>query len=147
MPENKGRPNRLGIWGWLGGGRWGAERYLYTLHRLTGLGVLFYFLLHIIVTSSRALGQASWEAAMGKVTGPLFTIGEYLVFVALAFHAANGIRLVLIELGFGVGKPIEPVYPYKTSLNVQRPLAIIAMLLAAVLIVMGGLDFFVLGTH
>lgn len=147
MPENHGRPNRLGIWGWLGGGRWGAERYLYTLHRLTGLGILFYFLLHVVVTSSRALGQASWEAAMGKVTGPLFTIGEYLVFVALAFHAANGIRLVLIELGFGVGKPIEPVYPYRTSLNVQRPLAIIAMLVAAVLIVMGGLDFFVLGTH
>jgi succinate dehydrogenase / fumarate reductase cytochrome b subunit len=145
MLESKGRPNRLGIWGWLGGGRWGFERYVYTLHRVTGLGILAYFLLHIVVTSSRALGQASWQAAMGKVTGPLFTLGEYLVFVAFAFHAVNGIRLVLVELGFGVGKPIEPVYPYKTAVDFQRPLAVGAMLIAAVLVVLGGLDFFVLG--
>jgi len=65
MLQNKGRPNRLGVWGWLGGGRWGWERYLYTLHRLTGLGLLAYFLMHIIVTSTRALGRQPWENAMG----------------------------------------------------------------------------------
>ena len=86
-------PNRLGIWGWLGGGRWGFERYLYTLHRLTGLGLLAYFLLHIVVTSCARLGEQSWEASMARVAGPLFVVGEYLVFAAFAFHAANGIRL------------------------------------------------------
>lgn len=147
MLETKGHPNRLGLWGWLGGGRWGYERYLYALHRVTGVGLLVYFLLHIVVTSSRALGQASWEAAMGRVTGPIFVIGEFLVFAAFAFHALNGLRLVLIELGFAVGKPFEPVYPYKTSVNVQRPLSILVMLLAAIVVVLGGLDFFVLGGH
>ncbi len=137
--------NRLGIWGWLGGGRWGAERYLYTLHRLTGLGLLTYFLLHILVTSSRALGQEAWQQAMNAVTGPLFKVGEFMVFLAFAFHAVNGIRLGLIELGFGVGGPIEPVYPYRTSLDVQRPLAVVVLLLAAVLVVMGTLNFWVLG--
>ncbi len=34
--------NRLGILGWLGKGKWGLERYLYILHRLTGLAILFY---------------------------------------------------------------------------------------------------------
>ena len=147
MMENKARPNRLGIWGWLGGGRWGYERYLYTLHRLTGLGLLAYFLLHIVVTSSRALSPERWKAAMDSVSGPIFVLGEYLVFVAFAFHAINGVRLAIVELGWGVGKPIEPVYPYRTSVDVQRPLAIAAMLLAAVLVVVGGLDFFVLGKH
>lgn len=144
MLEAKGHPNRLGLWGWLGGGRWGVERYLYALHRLTGLGILTYFLLHIFVTSSRAFGQAAWQNAMGKVTGPLFTVGEYLVFAAFAFHAFNGIRLVCIELGFGIGKPFEPVYPYRTSVDVQRPLAIIVLVIAAALAVVGGLNFFVL---
>jgi succinate dehydrogenase / fumarate reductase, cytochrome b subunit len=144
MLESKGHPNRLGVWGWVGGGRWGMERYLYTLHRLTGLGLLAYFLMHIVVTASRALGKASWEQAMNAVTGPLFKLGEYLVFVAFAFHAVNGIRLGLIELGFGVGRPIEPVYPYRTSLDVQRPLAVVVLLLAAVVIVMGTLNFWVL---
>jgi len=147
MLETKGRPNRLGVWGWLGGGRWGYERYMYALHRVTGVGLLVYFLLHIVVTSSRALGQASWEAAMGRVSGPIFVVGEFLVFAAFAFHALNGLRLVLIELGFAVGKPFEPVYPYKTSVDVQRPLSILAMLLAAIVVVLGGLDFFVLGGH
>lgn len=147
MLEIKGHPNRLGLWGWLGGGRWGYERYMYALHRVTGVGLLVYFLLHIVVTSSRALGQASWQAAMGRVTGPIFVIGEFLVFAAFAFHALNGLRLVLIELGFAVGKPFEPVYPYKTSVDVQRPLSILAMVLAAIVVVLGGLDFFVLGGH
>ena len=144
MLEYKGRPNRLGIWGWLGGGRWGAERYLYTLHRLTGLGLLAYLLMHILVTSARALGQQAWQQAMATVAGAIFTLGEYAVFVAFAFHAINGIRLVLIELGIGVGRPIEPIYPYRTSVNVQRPLAVGVMIVAAVLVVLGGLDFFVL---
>jgi len=142
----KGYPNRLGIWGWVGGARWGPDRYLYTLHRITGLALLFYFLMHILVTSSRALGRGAWEQTMARVTGPFFTIAEFLVFAAFVFHAVNGIRLVLVELGFAVGKPIEPIYPFRTSLDVQRPLAVGALLVAAALAVAGALDFFVLGT-
>ncbi len=144
MLGTKGYPNRLGIWGWLGGGRWGLERYLYTLHRVTGLGLLAYFLLHILVTSSRAFGEASWEAAMGRVAGPVFVVGEFLVFVAFAFHALNGIRLGLVELGIATGKPIEPVYPYRTSVDVQRPLAIAVMVLTALVVLAGAADFFLL---
>ena len=144
MLKARSRPNHLGLWGWLGGGRWGAERYLYSLHRVTGLGLLLYFVLHVVMTSSRALGQASWEAAMARVTGSwVFVAGEYLVFVAFVFHGLNGVRLALVELGFAVGRPIEPVYPYRTSVDVQRPLAVGAMLLTALLVVAGGLDFFV----
>lgn len=144
MLDTKGHPNRLGLWGWLGGGRWGLERYLYTLHRLTGLGLLAYFLLHIVVTSARAFSEAAWQESMARVTGPLFVVGEYLVFVAFAFHGLNGLRLVLVELGWAIGKPIEPIYPYKTSVDVQRPLALGVMVLAGLLIVAGGADFFLL---
>jgi succinate dehydrogenase / fumarate reductase cytochrome b subunit len=141
MIENKGRPNRLGLKGWMVGGRWGFERYLYTLHRLTGLGLLAYFVLHIGITSARAFGQGAWTSAMGAVTGPVFKFGEYLVFAAFAFHAVNGIRLALVELGFAIGQPIEPVYPYRTSVDEQRPLAIGVMILAAILAIVGGIGF------
>jgi succinate dehydrogenase / fumarate reductase, cytochrome b subunit len=147
MLDNKGHPNRLGIWGWLGGGRWGFERYLYTLHRLTGLGLLCYFLLHIFVTSARAYGQDAWATSMGRVTGGLFTAGEFLVFAAFAFHAANGVRLALIELGFAIGKPIEPVYPYRTSVHEQRRLAIGVMVVAGLVLAAGGYNFFVHLSH
>jgi succinate dehydrogenase/fumarate reductase cytochrome b subunit len=81
---------------------------------------------------------------MGTVGGPVFKFGEYLVFVAFAFHAINGIRLGINELGFGVGPPIEPVYPYRTSLDFQRPLVVGVLLLAAIIVVMGTLNFWVL---
>jgi len=140
MADIKRHDNRLGLWGWLGGGRWGVERYAYILHRVTGLGILFYFLIHIFVTSFRARGVYLWvEGAF--FDQPMFKIGEYLVFVAFAYHALNGVRLILVELGFAVGKPIEPIYPYKTSLNVQRPLLIVMMVLTAILVAVGGYEF------
>ena len=129
--------NRIGIWGWLGGGRWGIERYAYSLHRLTGLAVLLYFLLHIVVTSLRAKGIYLWTGS-GFFHKPIFRFGEYLVFAAFAYHACNGIRLVLVELGVAIGKPIEPVFPYKTSLRVQRPLLIAVMIVALILLAAGG---------
>ena len=149
MAEAKRYPNRLGVKGWAVGGRWGPERYLYTLHRITGLGILFYFLLHILVTSTRAGlfgGQKAWEFLMGTFSYELlgvaiFKWGELSVYAAFVFHALNGIRLVLVELGFAVGRPEEPVYPYKSSLDKQRPLVWIVLALAAALVAAGGYDF------
>jgi succinate dehydrogenase / fumarate reductase cytochrome b subunit len=140
MPEVKRQDNRLGLWGWLGGGRWGVERYAYILHRVTGLGILLYFLMHIVVTSLRAKGIYLWVEG-GFFHQPIFKAGEFLVFAAFAYHAMNGIRLVLVELGVAVGRPIEPTYPYKTSLTVQRPLLIVMMMLAAILFAAGGYQF------
>lgn len=142
--HTRGHPNRLGIRGWVAGGRWGYERYLYTLHRISGLALLAYFVMHLFVTSARALGPESWEQAMGAVSGPLFRLGEYGVFAAFAFHGVNGVRLALIELGWAVGRPIEPVYPYATSVGRQRRLARAVLMIAAVVALWGGLDVFVL---
>jgi succinate dehydrogenase/fumarate reductase cytochrome b subunit len=106
------------------------------------------------VTSARASGAGAWETSMGRVSGPpgtarglFFTAGEFLVFAAFAFHAFNGIRLALVELGFIIGRPIEPVYPYRTSVHEQRPLAIVMMLAAGLLLVTGGYNVFVHYSH
>jgi succinate dehydrogenase / fumarate reductase, cytochrome b subunit len=139
MAEIKRYDNRLGVRGWVGGGRWGLERYAYILHRVTGLAILLYFLMHIFVTSLRATGVYLWEQG-SFLHGPVFRLGEFLVFMAFAFHAFNGIRLVLVELGFAVGKPIEPIYPYRTSVHVQRPLLLSMMVLAAVMVAAGGYE-------
>ncbi|NQU03657.1 MAG: hypothetical protein HQ589_05870 [Syntrophaceae bacterium] len=137
--------SHLGITGWVGGGRWGLERYLYSLHRITGIGILLFFMIHIFESSTRILGMESWNAVMGIMEYPIFKIGEALVIIGFAFHAINGIRLILIELGFAVGKAEEPVYPYKSSINVQRPLAVIMLVICILLIAAGGYDLLVLG--
>jgi succinate dehydrogenase / fumarate reductase cytochrome b subunit len=135
------KTNRLGVGGWLVGGRYPIDRYLYTLHRLSGLGILAYFFIHIIVTTMRIRGAESWESIMGGFEGPLFKVGEFLIFAAFAFHAMNGVRLVLTELGYGMGGPMLPIYPYKNAVRRARPVFIVVMLIALVILLIGGYDF------
>jgi succinate dehydrogenase / fumarate reductase cytochrome b subunit len=134
--------NNLGLLGWLSGGRYGFERYAYSLHRLTGLSILAYFLMHIFVTGTRLNGSDAWEKIMASFHHPIFKLGEFLVFLAFIFHAVNGIRLVLVELGYSIGKPGLTAYPYRYSTMRQRPLFVIVMILAAALMVIGGADFY-----
>lgn len=134
--------NRLGLQGWIAGGRYGLERYAYTLHRITGLGILAYFLMHIFVTARRLGGPEQWDQTMEFFSNPLFRTGEFLVYLAFAFHAINGIRLLIVEQGFMLGKPGLPSYPYSHSVLRQRPLLVFVMIVAAVLVLFGGTDFY-----
>ena len=135
------RKNNLGIAGWVFGGRYGADRYVYALHRITGLGMLFYFLMHIFVTGRRLGGREQWEATMDFFHNPMFLVGEFLVFLAFVFHAVNGIRLILVELGLLIGKPGLPTYPYGYSTLRQRPAMIGFLCIVAILAVIAGVDF------
>ncbi len=142
MKERKGEPNNLGVLGWAIKGRWGMARYLYTLHRITGLGLIFYFVLHIFVTSTRVSGPEIWNRVMGSLSSGVFVVGEFLIFAAFAFHMFNGIRLILIEFGFAVGKAEEPVYPYESSVDVQRPLSIGMLALTVIVVIIGAVRYF-----
>ncbi len=147
MAQAKQYNNKLGILGWVFGGRWGIERFAFSLHRLTGLGLVSYFLLHIFVTSSRLLGKDVWESTMGFLSHPFFKIGELFLYFAFVFHAINGIRLILIELGLVVGKAEEPIYPYQSSINTQRPLFFVCMVIAALFVLLGGYNFLIVNGH
>ena len=65
-----------------------------------------------------------------------------MLFAAAVFHAMNGVRLLLTELGFFLGKPKEPVYPYSTSVKRHRPLTYVIMVLAGLIMLLGGSSFF-----
>ena len=134
--------NRLGLKGWAYAGRYSFERYLYLGHRLSGLGLIAYMILHIIETANRMRGEEAWAELMALFASPPFKVIEYLLFAAAVFHAVNGVRLLLTELGFFLGKPKEPVYPYSTSVKRHRPLTYIIMALAGLIMVLGGSSFF-----
>ncbi len=140
MTESKAGQQQLGIVRWLTGRRHGFEGYLYVLHRISGVTLLLFLTLHVFVTSARVFGEETWQGLMSLTHSPILRLFEYLVFVAFVFHATNGLRLILIELGIAVGKAETPVYPYRGSLHKQRPLMIVLMIIAGVLIVIGGFD-------
>jgi hypothetical protein len=54
----------------------------------------------------------------------------------------NGVRLMLIELGFFLGRPREPIYPYSSSVMRHRPLTYVIMVLAGFIILLGGSSMF-----
>ncbi|HEX7364913.1 MAG TPA: hypothetical protein VF366_07100 [Dehalococcoidia bacterium] len=115
------RPNQLGIIGWFYAGNYKLERYLYILHRVTGLGILLFLVFHLTATTFfRIQGEEVWNAAMGFLSNPLFKAGEYLVAAAFAIHMLNGFRLILQELGFLMAKPVPPIYPFSDSLRKKR---------------------------
>lgn len=130
-------PNRLGIRGWVHAGRYPIERYLFTLHRLSGIGLVLYLPLHVWVTSRRLQGPEVWERTMATLSHPIFVVGELLILAAFVYHALNGLRLILGHLGYTLGKPAEPVYPYPVALRRQRPLTVAMMILAAAFIAVG----------
>lgn len=140
------RRNNLGVGGWAWGGNYKLERYLYLLHRITGLGIILFGFFHLIETTFfRIQGQTMWEATMALLGKPWFEIGLYLVAVAFVFHALNGLRLMLQEFGFALGKPTRPIYPYKDALRKKRPWTVFLVAVIVILALVFLFDFIVAG--
>jgi succinate dehydrogenase / fumarate reductase, cytochrome b subunit len=77
-----------GSWAWI-------------LHRLTGLGLTLYILVHIIALTGLLKGEAAFNEEMKMFSSPIFLVGEWLLGVLVMFHAINGVRIVLIDFGNG----------------------------------------------
>jgi len=127
---------------WLFGARRGIEAYVFLLHRLTGLILLGFVVAHILLGASRLVSMSLWAELMALTRSPWVAGLEYLLLFAFAFHAFNGLRLILVEFGIGIGEPEQPVYPYRGSNLRQRPVLIVMMLLAALLIVSSQFELF-----
>jgi succinate dehydrogenase / fumarate reductase cytochrome b subunit len=122
------RNNREGLIGWLNPGRYGWERFSYWLQRLTGVGLLAYFVAH-----------DAWAAMLELTQTPMGHMILMLVIGMSTFHSVNGIRLIFTHGGKGLGKPGRPEYPYDAvSLNYKQKSGIwIALILAAVAMLYG----------
>jgi succinate dehydrogenase / fumarate reductase cytochrome b subunit len=132
--EVEHRQNYLGAGGWAWGGNYKLERYLYLLHRITGLGIILFGFFHLIETTFfRTQGQTIWEATMTLLEKPWFEAGLYLVSVAFTLHALNGLRLILQEFGLALGRPSRPIYPYQDALRKKRPWTVILVIVIVAL--------------
>lgn len=74
----------IGQWSWV-------------LHRITGLGVLFFLVLHVIDTSWASFFPLQYEEAIKIYQTPLFTVGEFGLVAAVVYHALNGIRIAIFD--------------------------------------------------
>jgi succinate dehydrogenase / fumarate reductase cytochrome b subunit len=133
------RSNREGLIGWLNPSRYGWERVSYWLQRLTGVGLLAYFIGHVFETSSLTQGPDAWAAMLELTQTPMGHMILLLVIGMSTYHSANGIRLIFTHGGKGLGKPGRPDYPYDAvSLNYRQKSGIwVALILAAIAMLYG----------
>jgi len=87
---------RLGMWAWL-------------IQRVTGLGLVLYVFMHLFVISSSIAGQGgkSFDEVMSFLKAPFFIVLEILLMAAVLYHALNGIRILLFDVGIGVRRQKE----------------------------------------
>ena len=134
------KDRREGIRGMANPGRYGIERVAYWLMRITGLGLLFYFIGHIYETSSLLDGKAAWNSMLELTQTTEGHIFLTLVIGMCVFHTGNGIRVMIAQSGFGLGKPRRPDYPSTpSSLNMKNKLCIYVSIGLAALAMMYGL--------
>ncbi len=82
---------KTGMWAWVG-------------HRLTGILLVVYLYMHLSFLSQASLNHESFDQLMERMAQPLFVFLDFLLICAVLYHAMNGIRVVLFDMGIGVRK-------------------------------------------
>lgn len=141
------RKSRQGVKRWFYSPSQGLSRIAFLFQRITGLGLLAYFIIHVFSTSIILNGEDAWEMFLTLVETPIGQTGELFLVAALGFHGVNGLRLVLAETGYTLDNPKRPDYPFKLgSFNLfQKFLLILSIVAAILLFVLGYWFIFIRG--
>jgi succinate dehydrogenase / fumarate reductase cytochrome b subunit len=75
---------REGMWSWV-------------LHRITGVAIFFFLLVHILDTALVRVSPEAYNAVIHTYQTPIMGIGEVALVGAIVFHAFNGLRIILVD--------------------------------------------------
>lgn len=109
------RRRRLGMWA-------------YALNRITGIGLVVYLYLHLVVLSLLAQGASGWDAFIALAKTPLFLALDVILLIGLLIHGLNGLRVTLNALNIGVAA--------------QKQLFVLVMVLVIVIGLTGAIRIF-----
>ena len=80
---------KTGMWAWVG-------------HRITGLVLVAYVFMHLSFLSTASVGSGDFNSLMEVTSQPLFVAMDFVLIVVVIYHAMNGARVVMFDLGLGV---------------------------------------------
>ena len=69
----------------------------WVLHRITGVGIYFFLLVHVLDTALIRVSPEAYNAVINTYKNPIMGLGEIALVAAIGFHALNGIRIILID--------------------------------------------------
>ena len=74
-----------------------SGQYSWMAHRLAGLGILAFLVIHVWETALAFYKPELYMWAIDVFKHPLFGLGEIAIMAAILFHAFNGIRISLLD--------------------------------------------------
>lgn len=77
--------------------RGGEGQFAWAMHRLTGLGVLLFLIIHIFDTFFVVFGPELYNKVIELYRTPLFRVSEIGLAGAVLYHALNGMRIMLMD--------------------------------------------------
>lgn len=69
----------------------------WVLHRLTGVAIYFFLLVHILDTSLVRFSPEAYNIVIGTYQTPIMGLGELGLVIAIAYHALNGLRIIAVD--------------------------------------------------
>lgn len=75
---------KLGMWSWV-------------LHRITGVAIFFFLLVHTLDTALVRVSPEAYDAVINTYKTPIIGLAELGLVAAILFHGLNGIRIALID--------------------------------------------------
>lgn len=72
------------------------------LQRLSGVFITVYLITHIIVIGQSVRGEESFDDLLSTFDQPLFLVLDAGLLGVVAFHAMNGLRLILFDFNIGL---------------------------------------------
>ena len=75
---------REGMWSWV-------------LHRITGVAIYFFLLVHILDTALVRVSPEAYNAVINTYKTPIMGLGELALVAAIGLHALNGLRIIAID--------------------------------------------------
>lgn len=83
------RKRKMGMWA-------------YVLNRITGIGLVVYLYLHLVVLSMLTGGPGSWNAFVSLARSPFFLSLDVMLLAGALIHGLNGLRLVFTGMDRGM---------------------------------------------
>jgi succinate dehydrogenase / fumarate reductase cytochrome b subunit len=83
------RHRKLGMWA-------------YALNRISGIGLVVYLYLHLVVLSTLSRGPGAWDAFVSLARQPYFLLLDVILLAGILIHGLNGLRIALTSFDVGV---------------------------------------------
>jgi len=100
-PERRGRVRRSR---WLDPRGRHLGTWAFVANRLTGLGLVAYLYLHLVILSTLLRGPEAWDGLVELFRRPVFLAFDMVLVLGLAFHGFNGLRVALAGSGLLVDR-------------------------------------------